>query len=141
MDWRCDFIEAKYHLSIANRMLDTYEKYPEKRILIGIINESAKASAKLVRSFLIFDNTKGNLRTFIKNVAPKYLEKLTIEHIVKMLEIERAQKISPIEFTKGDKIILLINGKYRILTTERLKEFVKSIDEAIRVFDGICRQV
>lgn len=141
MDWRGDFIEAKYHLSIANRMFGTYEKYPEKRILIGIINESAKASAKLVRSFLIFSDIKGNLRTFVNTVAPKYLDELTIEHIIKMLEVERAQKNSPIEFAKGEKIILLINEKYRILTTNRLKEFVKSIDEGIRIFDKICRQV
>lgn len=141
MDWRSDFIEAKYHLSVANRMLKTYEEYPEKRILVGVINESAKGAGKLVRSFLILNNAKGNLKTFLKSVAPKYLNRQIAEHIVKMLEIEKAQKISPIEFARKEKIILLINGKYRILTAGRLKEFVKSIDEGIRIFDGICRQV
>lgn len=141
MDWRSDFIEAKYHLNVANRMLQGYEEYPEKRFLIGIINEGAKAAAKIVRSFLIFDKTRGDLGTFTKKIAPKYLEKNIVEHIAKILEVQHAQKISPIEFAKGGKIILLINGKYRILTVTRLNEFVKSIDESVRVFDAICRQV
>ena len=141
MDWRSDFIEAKYHLSVAKRMMAGYIEYPEKRFLIGVINESAKCAGKLVRSFLIFEDKKGDLRTFENKVAPKYLTNETVKGIIKMLEVERAQKISPIQFAKGDKIILLINNKYRVVTVDRLKEFLKSIDEGIRQFNNICRHI
>lgn len=134
MNWQADFFEAKYHLAVAKRMLKTYEEYPEKRFLVGVINESAKATSRLIRSFLIYNRQKGNLKTFLRKVAPKYLDKTTTENLVKTLEVQRAQKTSRIEFAKKDKIILLINGKYRFLTATRIKEFVKSIDDGIATF-------
>ncbi|MCK4997826.1 hypothetical protein KAS08_06000 [Candidatus Pacearchaeota archaeon] len=141
MDWRSDFIEAKYHLNITDRMIKGYEEYPEKRFLVGVINESAIAARKLIRSFLIFDNKKGNLKTFQKNIAPKYLDNKTIENISKILEVQTAQKNSPIEFAKEEKIIFLINGKWKILTIERIEEFIKSIHEGVRVFNNVCRHI
>lgn len=142
MDWKTDFIEAKYHLAVAERMMKGYWEYPEKRFLVGVINESAKAVSKLIRAFLIYDKIKnGNLDKFLKQVAPKYLDELTRENLVKVLEIERAQKTSPIEFAKGEKIILLIRGNYRFLTTTRINEFVKSIGNGVQAFPGNFRQV
>jgi len=134
MNYMKDLMEAKYHLSIAKRMIESYEQYSEKRILVGVINESAKATSSLIRAFLIKEKTKGDFDVFLKKITPKYLDKKTTENITKILEIEKAQKISKIEFAKKNKIILLADGKYRILTLERIKEFVKSINEAISNF-------
>ena len=136
-----DFIEAKYHLAVAERMMKGYLEYPEKRFLIGVINEAARAVSRLVRAFLLYENTSGGLNVFSKKIAPKYLNNLTHENLIGVLEIEKAQKVSPIEFSKGDKIILLINGKYRFLTVKRVEEFVKSIGEAVKVFSGNIRQL
>ena len=134
MDWRTDFFEAKYHLAVAERMMKGYGEYPEKRFLVGVINESAKAVSRLIRAFLIYDVSKGDLKTFLDKVAPKYLNGITCENLMKTLEVERAQRISKIEFAKGDKIILLINGEYKILTATRIEEFVKSIGDGIAAF-------
>jgi len=129
-----DFIDAKYHLAVAERMMLGYEGYPEKRFLVGIINEAAKAASRLIRAFLIYEKTKGDINTFSKRIAPRYLDKLTHENLMKILEIERAQKISRIEYAKDDKIILLIFGKYRILTASRLQEFISSLKNAVSNF-------
>jgi len=135
MDYMSDFIEAKYHLAVAERMLEGYVEYPEKRFLVGVINEGAKAASRLVRAFLIYDGVKhGGLDKFLRVAAAKYLDGITIENLVKILEVERAQKVSPIEFVKGDKIILLIRGKYRVLTVSRIREFVKSVGDAVSKF-------
>jgi len=141
MDYMSDFIEAKYHLAVAERMLEGYVEYPEKRFLVGVINEGAKAASRLVRAFLIYDGVKhGGLDKFLRVAAGKYLDGITIENLVKILEVERAQKVSPIEFAKGDKIILLIRGKYRVLTVSRIQEFVKSLRVAVSKFPtGIKR--
>ena len=141
MDYMSDFIEAKYHLAVAERMLEGYVEYPEKRFLVGVINEGAKAASRLVRAFLIYDGVKhGGLDKFLRVAAAKYLDGITIENLVKILEVERAQKVSPIEFAKGDKIILLIRGKYRVLTVSRIQEFVKSLRVAVSKFPtGIKR--
>ena len=134
MDYMGDFMEAKYHLAVAERMLEGYKEYPEKRFLVGVINEGAKAASRLVRAFMIYDETRGGIQEFLGKVAPKYLDATAAENLVKMLEVERAQKVSRVEFARGDKIILLINGEYRVLTISRLGEFVKSIGDIMSIF-------
>lgn len=154
MDWKVDFIEAKYHLAVAKRMMDKYMDYPEKRFLIGVINESAKSTSSLIRAFLVYElmNTVKDNHNRIKNkkyfglkhfikIAPKYLKAVTFEDLIKLLEIERAQKMSPVEFAKNGNIILLINNKYKILTTARVRELANSVEYAILSFPGNFRQV
>ena len=148
MDYKLDFMEAKYHLAVAERMLEGYREYPEKRFLVGVINEGAKAASRLVRAFVRIEDSRGNgqwvmgngkdwqsvLNRFVKVIGPKYLDSVTCENLVKMLEVERAQKVSPIQFAKGDKIILLIGEKYRFLSAGRIGEFIESIGVGIRQF-------
>jgi len=148
MDYMIDFIEAKYHLAVARRMMVTYGEFPEKRVLVGVINETARAVSRLIRAFTKIENFRGDrqqaignrLKYFLK-IAPKYLDEVTVENLRKVLEVEKAHKISPVEFTRGNKIIFLIDGKYRVLTVERIGEFVKSVGEGIAGFPGDFRQV
>ena len=138
-DFNEALINAKYHLAVVERMFKSYEGYADKRFLVGIIRESSRSVSNLIRAFLIRENlggkdSKGNMKIFMKVVAPKYLDSSTIENLVKILEVERAHKVSPIEYAKGDKIILLIDGNYRFLTAQRLNEFVQSIKESIGRF-------
>ena len=142
MDCVANFIEAKYHLAVAERMMKGYSEYPEKRFLIGVINELVRAISKLIRAFFIYENIKKvSLDKFLKKVAPKYLDDITIENLAKVIEIGQAQKVSPIEFAKGEKIILLIRGKYRFLTATRIDEFIKSVNTAISAFPKNFRQI
>lgn len=140
MNYEADFYEARWHLDVANRMFKSYNSYSDKRFLVGVIKEGAKAAGNLVRSFLIREGVKGDLKTFLKKVAPKYLDEITTRNLIKILEVERAQRISRVEFVRRDKIILLIDGKYQILTVARLKEFIDSVEIAIKDFSaGIKR--
>jgi hypothetical protein len=142
MDWKADLFEAKYHLATAKRMISSYEQYSEKRFLTGIINEATRATFALIRAFFIYEKTnKTTLDKFLSGIAPKYLDDITIKNIFKLLEIKKARKSSPIEFAKGEKIILLIEGKYRILTATRIKEFVQSVENAIATFPENLRQL
>jgi len=135
MDWKESLINAKYHLSVARRMYDGYGKFADKRFLIGVINETARAAGDLIRAFFDYENVeKRSLGIFMDEIAPKYLDDLTRENLFKILEVERAQKTSPIEYAKGDKIILLIEGKYRFLRSERVGEFLGSVEGAIGKF-------
>lgn len=142
MDYKIYLIEAKYHLAVAERLMKGYEEYPEKRFLIGVINELSKALSKLIRAFLIKEGSaKDEANKFFKKIAPKYLDETTRINLIKILEIKIAHKASPIEFAKGDKIILLIHGKYRFLTAGRIREFMKSINDAILTFSTTFRQI
>ena len=142
--WDEDFVNAKYHLAVAERMLVSYGEVGDKRFLIGIIREAAEAATKIVLMIMKFENFRGDRRlvtddglNFFLKVAPKYLDRVTCENLFRVLEVARAQRDSPIEYARGDKIILLIGGRYRILTVDRIREFVGSIGDAI----GKLRQV
>ncbi|MBU2576568.1 MAG: hypothetical protein KKF50_02505 [Nanoarchaeota archaeon] len=132
-------INAKYHLVVAERMYSGYGEFPDKRFLIGVINEAARAVSNLMKAFLIRANrggkdSKRNIEIFMNEIAPQYLDALTVENLFKVLEIEKAQKTSPIEYAKGESIILLIDGKYRFLSAQRIGEFVESIKVGIGEF-------
>ena len=138
-DFNEALINAKYHLVVAERMYSGYGEFPDKRFLIGIINESARAASSLIKAFLIRANrggrdSKRNIKIFMEEIAPQYLDDLTRENLFKVLEVEKAQKTSPIEYAKGDKIILLIGEKYRFLTVGRIGEFIESIGIGIGQF-------
>lgn len=139
MDYRIDLVNSKYHLGVAKRMHKSFYDYYEKRFLIGVINELGKAASSLIRAYLILGgifskNSKKNLKTFTEDIGPNYLEKSVLLNINKALEIERAQRISRIEFSKDDKIILLVDGKYKILTAKRLLELIDSVAFGISEF-------
>jgi len=132
--WRSEVITAKYHFAVAKRLHENYFEFEEKRFLVGVINELAKAVSGIIRATLLHDKIslkkKKNLRKFME-VAPNYFEREVITNLLKILEIEKAQKNSPIEFSKNGTIILLIRGKYVFLKLERFKDFVDSVDLAI----------
>ncbi len=128
MEWDENFVNAKYHLAVVERMMRSYGEVGDKRFLIGIIREAAKSVSFLIKSF-----TKDSCED-VKSVLLKYVDGVTCENLFKVLEIARAQRSSPIEYARGDKIILLVNGKYRILTAERIGEFVGSIRKCIEKF-------
>ncbi|MBS3087689.1 hypothetical protein J4226_03780 [Candidatus Pacearchaeota archaeon] len=134
MDYLLEFYEAKYHLSVAQRMLGIYEEYAEKRVLVGVIREGAKAAGKLVRAFLIREGVKGNLKTFVDKVAPKYLNEIAVLNLVNILEVERAQRICKVEFARKDEVLMEVNGDWKILKVSRLREFVESVSDIVSSF-------
>lgn len=140
MDYREEFYSARWHLDVAVRMFASYDEYGGKRFLVGVIREAARAAGKLVRAFLIREGVKGNLKTFLRNIAPLYLDEIATENLIKILEVERAHKISRAEFSKGDNILMEVDGKWRVLRVSRLREFVDSIGDIIANFPtGIKR--
>jgi len=133
MEWDENFVNAKYHLAVAERMLVSYGEVGDKRFLVGIIREAAKSVGFLIK-FVGKDS-----REDVKDVLLRYVDGVTCENLFKVFEVERAQRSSPIEYVRGGKIILLVDGKYKILTVGRIGEFVKSIGDGIRVFSGKFR--
>ena len=100
----------------------------------------------MIKAFLIYEGLGGrdvlkNMNIFIKRVAPKYLDVLTCDNLFKILKVEQAQKESPIEYAKDKKIILLIGGEYRFLTSMRIGEFVESVKKSVVRFPGNFRHI
>lgn len=151
VEWRTDFYEARWHLGVAKRMIESYDEYGGKRFLIGVIRETAKAARNSIRMFLIFDETRGNLQTFTKKVGPKYLDAIAMNNLIRILEVERAQRRARVELFKAPKdassaqvasvnrnkegsIVLEVDGKWRILEISRLRELVNTVDNIVSNF-------
>jgi len=143
--WDEFYVTGKYHLIVSERMFQSYGQYSEKRFLIGVINELAKCVSNIIRAALIFEGANGkkeskkNLDIFVKK-APKYLAAKDIENLRKVLEVERAHKVTPVEFARKGEMILLVDGKYRYLKVSRLKEFVDSAKLAVERFGEAFRK-
>ncbi|MFA5061041.1 MAG: hypothetical protein WC494_01870 [Candidatus Pacearchaeota archaeon] len=129
---------AKYHLSIIERMVKTYESFPDKRTFLGILNEMNRAVESLIRSYLCYGGFGGSYDNFdfFNKVGGEYLDVVTREDLLKTLEIYKAHKISPISYQKNDQIIIIEGGKYRILTFERLKNLIISLKKGVLGFPG-----
>ncbi|MDP2946914.1 MAG: hypothetical protein Q8N88_02265 [Nanoarchaeota archaeon] len=132
------FYKAKYHYSVVQRMFENYEKFPDKRLVMGIINESANAVFCLVRAYVFLE--KKTCRNFqddvinFRNFAKKYFDDDVCMSLLKLIEIQKESRASPIGFQKDEKIIFLIDGKYKILTVERLRTLIENIKYAIFAF-------
>jgi hypothetical protein len=74
------------------------------------------------------------LETFVKKIAPKYMTGVTVENLVNILKVERAHRVSRVEIARKDRILMEVDGEWKILKVSRLKELVESIDNAINVF-------
>ncbi len=57
-----------------------------------------------------------------------------VEDLVRVLEIEKAQRLSRVEFVKKDAILLEDDGKWKVLKVSRLKKLVESINHIIDNF-------
>ncbi|MBT6690268.1 hypothetical protein HN903_03335 [archaeon] len=134
MDYREEFYSARWHLDVAKRMLGVYDEYAEKRVLVGVIREGAKSAGKLVRAFLIREGAKGNLQTFMIDVAPRYLSEEEICGVVGILNLERDQKLARVEFVRNDKVLLEVGGKWKILEVSRLREIIGHIGSVVENF-------
>jgi hypothetical protein len=134
MDYLENLYRAKYHYSIAERMFENYELFPDKMLIVGVINESAKSASEILKSYLIKEGISGNLMHFRK-ISGKYMREKSYESLFKLLEIQKAQKTTPVEFKKNDRIIFLVEGKYKILLISRLKELFSNLGEVIKNFD------
>jgi hypothetical protein len=142
--WDESFIRAKYHLSIAKRMHKSFPIFEEKRFIVGVIKELAGSVGYLIKAFLfrerestkinISRGANKNLKIFINTIAPKYLNDENLGDLLKILEIEKVQKDSPVEFLRGTQIGFLVGGQYKFLRSERLSEFLSSVERAIKSF-------
>jgi hypothetical protein len=134
MDYRTDFYAARWHLDVVKRMFGSYDEYGGKRFLVGVVRESAKCAAKLIRAFLIFDETRGGVVTFRDEVGPKYLKRKKVLDLLMILEIEKDEKRARAEFVKKDKVLFEVDGKWKVLMVSRLRELVDSLDEILGAF-------
>lgn len=131
---------AKYHLLISNRLIRNFYASFDKKFVVASIRELAKSASNLIKWSLmkkkcIKKDYKKNLLSFSENFKGLVGEK-TCNDILRILEVEKALRKSPITYTRKKELILLDEGSYRFLKPERLKEFELSIERGIRLLES-----
>jgi len=137
--------QARKHFKTADHMsYVTLVLLKENRLLIKIVTELSEATVNLIKAFLSYEyNFKRiklyrdplmNLRTFQQKIAPKYIEKQDALNLIKILEINKKHKQSPMEFVKKEKFVILLGEEYETITIGRVKEFLASFRKALSAF-------
>ena len=141
--WDQQLILAKYHLSVANRLRDNFSVHGDKRLIIAIINEMAICSSHLINSYLLYFHVKFNmkisklaserLKTLERGAQKGILEIATYNSLVKIIEIKKAQKKSPVEYRRNTKI-LLINKEYISISIDDINKMLSDLEKVIKEF-------
>ena len=142
--WDFQLIQAKYHKEIVDKLIKDFKDYEEKRFLIGILNELALSVSHLINSFLIYAMINNNyilskksdlrLKDFKNKIGRNYLSLNLIMDLLKIIELKKMQKNSPIQFFKKDKLVFLSRGIYITLSFEVLFKLNESLGLSIKNF-------
>lgn len=142
--WDENLIWAKYHLSVVERLINEFTIYSEKKFTTAIINELAISSSYLVNAYLIYSKNKYNifispkandrLEMLRKQIKNKVLNNEDYETMIKIINVKKSQKKSPIQYQKNEKTLLLIDGKYITFSNNDFKKLAEKLTTAIKNF-------
>ena len=134
--------ESERKIFLADHL--TYKIYPlmkEKTILLKILSELHESTLHLIKSILIYEqlyknititeNAQTNLQIFARKCAPRYsITPEEIKLIMQLIDIHKKHSQSPMEFTRGEKIVILsdLNTELKTETIdiERIKLFLNN---------------
>jgi len=146
--WDEQLVRSKYHLSVARRLYDNFQNYEGKRFLSSSLTEMARGSACLVNAVLIYSHHKDKTRIpvsakarleIFEKAGNKMLGEKWTANILLIFKIKKAQRESPIELLKKDKVLLLDHGEYKALTVKRMEEVLLLLEEAVGKFSEVSK--
>lgn len=137
MDKKQEYLDTAFkHLQIADHI--AYVTFPlvnEKKLLLKIFEEVYKSLINLISALLVFENKRNkiklykdnneNIRNFIKlsqnyNINPEEIKK-----ILDIIEINNQHKNSAMEFTRKDKVVIMLDDlKTHTLDIQNIKEYL-----------------
>jgi len=140
--WTENLAKAKYHFKIAENMTYiTFSLLKENRLIIKILNELYESSNYLITALLqyeyslkrinLYKDPLSNLKVFQDKVAPKYFNAEDSRKLVRIFELQKKHKLSPVEFVRRDKFVMLLGDKYETLTILEIKEFLSILKKLL----------
>ena len=126
-------------IQTADHLLSvTYPLVKDKRLLLKILTEIKNGIESCMNAVLQYEylygrvrlssDSKLNFKRFLEKCCPRYnISETEVKKIVKLFDIVEKHKVSPFEFVKEDKIVILSdNMNSEIITLEKVKEFLDS---------------
>jgi hypothetical protein len=137
MNYNENFEQIEKKLRIAEHFLYLANSvFQDKKIFLKITPEIKEAVTKTLNLILYYEafnkrinlskDPKANFEIFKRECSAKY--HITLQEINKIEELFRInekQKISTMDFIRGEKVIIFLeNQEYEIITSEKVKEFI-----------------
>lgn len=136
---------ATQKIQLVEHLLQiTYPMIKEKNILLKAIGELKKATTLTISAMLQFDyylkeinlrkNPQTNYRTFKTKSAKKYsISQEEINSIEEIFELEKQHEQSPMEFKKGEKIVIFSEtADIKTITAKRIKELEETLKKILQ---------
>jgi hypothetical protein len=151
--WTENLAKAKYHFKIAENMTYiTFSLLKENRLIIKILNELYESSNYLITSLLQYEYSLKkiklskdpllNLEIFQTKVAPKYFAQEDSTKLIKIFELNKKHRQSPVEFVRKDKFVMLLGDRYETLTILEIKEFLSVLKKMLTKIElGVSEKV
>lgn len=140
-----NLVEAEKELRTLDHMVYiTFPLIKDKRILLKVIQEVKEVITKCITAVLqyeymykrinLYKDSKANLRTFMEKCTPRYgITKAETMVIGELFDIVDRHKESPMEFMKGEKVVILSeNSSMATLSLDKVKEFLILAKEMLR---------
>ncbi len=114
----------------------TFPLIKDKKILLKVMTEMKKSLAYCINAILQYEyiykqinlhkDTKTNLKIFVDQSSKRFeITQEEIKKILDLFEIVEAHKASPMEFMKGNNVIILSERMERnMISLEKIKEFL-----------------
>ncbi len=129
--------EAERSFRNADHLVySTYPLVKDKRILLKAIEELKNTLSNCIKAILHYDylykriqlskDPKSNFKTFIEKSSKRYnISSEEIEIILEVFDFANQHSKSPLEFVKGEKVVILSkNMEPLTLTLEKIKEML-----------------
>jgi len=129
---------AEHFLYLANSV------FQDKKIFLKITPEIREAILKIlnlilyhessIKTIRLSNDAKTNFEIFKSKCSAKYHITLQeIKKIEELFKINYMQKISTMDFVRGDKVVIFMeNQEYEILTSDKIKEFINIVRDILQ---------
>lgn len=136
--WQENLEKAKEHFKTADHMsYVSISVLGDYRLLGKILDEMYISLNYLMKSLLqyeylkkniyLFRNSELNFKLFKEKIAPKYLEKIDIENLLRIISLKSDHNISESEFIRGNKFVIFLGDRYEVVTVDTAKILLSSL--------------
>ncbi len=119
------------HINTAEHLALTYKLVKDKKLLLKVLEEiqnSIISSLNSLNKSILFARVikPENRKKIIKILKKSYFSYEEINQVIKILDINDKHKKSAIEFTRKEKIVIMMdNLKILTLDINEIKEYIK----------------
>ncbi|MEM4330544.1 MAG: hypothetical protein QW273_00885 [Candidatus Pacearchaeota archaeon] len=136
-DFNNEIEEARKHLINCERLYYIgMSILKETKILIKVLEELSLSANKCVSAYSklkekSFSNKSEELKFFIKSHAKNFLSSEEMREFIQIFNFIFKHRETPLEFVRKERLIFYNNGKYEVITKEKVGVYLRILKKII----------